>query len=278
MRACLVPLGTPAYEALTAAISAAFDGAPVLPTREGGSGPEAGLQQAVGAPLVFLGVGLPDDQIHAPNEKVDAPDAVQGGRGGRAAVVRPRPARPGGAAGVIPPGRGAAPAASRLGALAPRRCHRARRLRLGGGRHRQPGAGRPRPSARVPSTGATPGGPSLSPPIATPTRTPSPSGSTAAGAITPCPHVRYPYANLAFDCITSGLARVTTRQGAGRCCSVRTVEPATHWVLRRGVPGTGGLGQRPVAGRDRRPHPDADGRRRVLPHRAEGRPPTATRT
>ena len=35
-----------------------------------GSGPEAGLQEAVGAPLVFLGVGLPDDQIHAPNEKV----------------------------------------------------------------------------------------------------------------------------------------------------------------------------------------------------------------
>jgi acetylornithine deacetylase/succinyl-diaminopimelate desuccinylase-like protein len=70
VRACLVPLGTPAYTVLTEAISAAFDGAPVLPTREGGSGPEAGLQQAVGAPLVFLGVGLPDDQIHAPNEKV----------------------------------------------------------------------------------------------------------------------------------------------------------------------------------------------------------------
>jgi acetylornithine deacetylase/succinyl-diaminopimelate desuccinylase-like protein len=67
---CLVPLGTPAYEALTAAISEAFDGLPVLPTREGGSGPEAALQQALGAPLVFLGVGLPDDQIHAPNEKV----------------------------------------------------------------------------------------------------------------------------------------------------------------------------------------------------------------
>ena len=44
--------------------------AAVLPTREGGSGPEAALQQSIGAPLVFLGVGLPDDQIHAPNEKV----------------------------------------------------------------------------------------------------------------------------------------------------------------------------------------------------------------
>lgn len=68
---CIVPLGTPAYEALTDAISRAFDGAPVLPTREGGSGPEAALQQVLGAPLVFLGVGLPDDQIHAPNEKVN---------------------------------------------------------------------------------------------------------------------------------------------------------------------------------------------------------------
>ncbi|HEY7049174.1 MAG TPA: dipeptidase [Jatrophihabitantaceae bacterium] len=68
---CLVPLGTPAYVALTDAISHAFDGAPVLPTREGGSGPEASLQASLGAPLVFLGVGLPDDQIHAPNEKVN---------------------------------------------------------------------------------------------------------------------------------------------------------------------------------------------------------------
>jgi acetylornithine deacetylase/succinyl-diaminopimelate desuccinylase-like protein len=42
----------------------------VLPTREGGSGPEAAIEQALKVPLVFLGVGLPDDQIHAPNEKV----------------------------------------------------------------------------------------------------------------------------------------------------------------------------------------------------------------
>jgi acetylornithine deacetylase/succinyl-diaminopimelate desuccinylase-like protein len=70
VRACEVPLDTVAYRVLADAISAAFDGAPVLPTREGGSGPEAGLQQAMDAPLVFLGVGLPDDQIHAPNEKV----------------------------------------------------------------------------------------------------------------------------------------------------------------------------------------------------------------
>jgi acetylornithine deacetylase/succinyl-diaminopimelate desuccinylase-like protein len=68
---CLVRTDTPAYAALTAAISEAFDGLPVLPTREGGSGPEAAIQRALGVPLVFLGVGLPDDQIHAPNEKVN---------------------------------------------------------------------------------------------------------------------------------------------------------------------------------------------------------------
>ncbi|MEO6702239.1 MAG: M20/M25/M40 family metallo-hydrolase, partial [Jatrophihabitantaceae bacterium] len=68
---CLVPIDTPAYEALSRAICAAFDTDVVLPTREGGSGPEASIQQALSAPMVFLGVGLPDDQIHAPNEKVN---------------------------------------------------------------------------------------------------------------------------------------------------------------------------------------------------------------
>jgi len=67
---CLVGIDTPAFGALSRAICAAFDADVVLPTREGGSGPEAAIQQALGAPLVFLGVGLPDDQIHAPNEKV----------------------------------------------------------------------------------------------------------------------------------------------------------------------------------------------------------------
>ncbi len=78
VRPCLVPLGTPAYRALTEAISGAFDGAQVLPTREGGSGPEAALQQATGVPLVFLGFMLPDDQIHAPNEKVFVPLLYKG--------------------------------------------------------------------------------------------------------------------------------------------------------------------------------------------------------
>lgn len=66
----VVGIDTPQYQALERAVSRAFDGATMLPTREGGSGPEAEIAELIGAPLVFLGVGLPDDQIHAPNEKV----------------------------------------------------------------------------------------------------------------------------------------------------------------------------------------------------------------
>ena len=67
---CSVPIDTAAYQALSRAICTAFDAELILPTREGGSGPEAAILEVVGAPMVFLGVGLPDDQIHAPNEKV----------------------------------------------------------------------------------------------------------------------------------------------------------------------------------------------------------------
>jgi acetylornithine deacetylase/succinyl-diaminopimelate desuccinylase-like protein len=46
-------------------------GREVLFTREGGSGPEADLAEILGAPLVFVAVGLDEDRIHAPNEKVE---------------------------------------------------------------------------------------------------------------------------------------------------------------------------------------------------------------
>ena len=39
-------------------------------TREGGSGPEANLADILGVPVVFVGFGLPDDHIHAANERV----------------------------------------------------------------------------------------------------------------------------------------------------------------------------------------------------------------
>jgi acetylornithine deacetylase/succinyl-diaminopimelate desuccinylase-like protein len=70
VRPCLTPLDDPSLRAVQRSMSRAF-GTEALYTREGGSGPEADLAEVLGAPVVFLGVGLPDDRIHAPNEKVE---------------------------------------------------------------------------------------------------------------------------------------------------------------------------------------------------------------
>ncbi|NEK85320.1 M20 family dipeptidase [Blastococcus saxobsidens] len=69
---CASDLDSPHMDALLAAIGQAFDTDPadVLLTREGGSGPEAAIAGALAAPLLFLGVGLPTDRIHSPNERV----------------------------------------------------------------------------------------------------------------------------------------------------------------------------------------------------------------
>ncbi|HEV7655817.1 MAG TPA: M20/M25/M40 family metallo-hydrolase, partial [Mycobacteriales bacterium] len=66
------PLDAPALGALVRAMEKAF-GLPVGFSREGGSGPEADLAEILGAPVVFLGVGLPEDAIHSPNERVVLP-------------------------------------------------------------------------------------------------------------------------------------------------------------------------------------------------------------
>lgn len=72
---CASDLDSPAMDALLRAIGQAFDTDPadVLFTREGGSGPEADLVEELGAPLLFLGAGLPTDRIHSPNERVLLP-------------------------------------------------------------------------------------------------------------------------------------------------------------------------------------------------------------
>jgi acetylornithine deacetylase/succinyl-diaminopimelate desuccinylase-like protein len=72
---CASDLDSPAMEALLRSIAQAFDTEPgaVLFMREGGSGPEADLVEQLGAPLVFLGGGLPTDRIHSPNERVLLP-------------------------------------------------------------------------------------------------------------------------------------------------------------------------------------------------------------
>jgi acetylornithine deacetylase/succinyl-diaminopimelate desuccinylase-like protein len=69
---CASDLDSPWMAALLTSIAQAWDGAPedVLFMKEGGSGPEADLVEQLGAPLVFLGAGLPTDRIHSPNERV----------------------------------------------------------------------------------------------------------------------------------------------------------------------------------------------------------------
>ncbi len=69
-RPCLTPLDHPALQSLARAMGRAFD-RPVLFTREGGSGPAADLQDILGAPVLFLGISVPSDGWHAPNEKVE---------------------------------------------------------------------------------------------------------------------------------------------------------------------------------------------------------------
>ncbi len=77
MRPCLTPLDDPALAAVQRSMSRAF-GVEALYTREGGSGPQADMADQLAAPVVFLGVGLPDDRIHAPDEKVDIPMLLKG--------------------------------------------------------------------------------------------------------------------------------------------------------------------------------------------------------
>lgn len=77
VRPCLCDIGSPVTAAARSAMERAF-GRQVLFTREGGSGPEADLAEILGAPLVFVAVGLNSDRTHAPNEKVEMPLLLKG--------------------------------------------------------------------------------------------------------------------------------------------------------------------------------------------------------
>jgi acetylornithine deacetylase/succinyl-diaminopimelate desuccinylase-like protein len=63
------PVDHPAVGALCRVLERVWERPPLF-TREGGSGPEEALGRVLGAPVLFLGVGLPDDRIHAPNERM----------------------------------------------------------------------------------------------------------------------------------------------------------------------------------------------------------------
>ncbi|MFD6952814.1 peptidase M20 [Nocardiopsis sp. TSRI0078] len=77
VRACASDLSSTALKAARSAMERAF-GTQVLFTREGGSGPEADIADILEAPLVFVAVGLDEDRIHAPNEKVEVPLLLKG--------------------------------------------------------------------------------------------------------------------------------------------------------------------------------------------------------
>jgi acetylornithine deacetylase/succinyl-diaminopimelate desuccinylase-like protein len=69
----VAPALTPADHPFVSALSRAIErvwGTPPLFTREGGSGPEEALGRVLEAPVLYLGVGLPDDRFHAPNERM----------------------------------------------------------------------------------------------------------------------------------------------------------------------------------------------------------------
>jgi acetylornithine deacetylase/succinyl-diaminopimelate desuccinylase-like protein len=65
----LTPIDHPSMGALVRAIESVWGRTPLY-TREGGSGPEEALGRVLRAPVLFLGVGLPGDRIHAPNERM----------------------------------------------------------------------------------------------------------------------------------------------------------------------------------------------------------------
>jgi acetylornithine deacetylase/succinyl-diaminopimelate desuccinylase-like protein len=77
VRPCRSAIDEPAVVAARRAMQRAF-GTEVLFAREGGSGPEADLADILGAPLVFVGVGLNADRLHAPNEYVDLSRLLRG--------------------------------------------------------------------------------------------------------------------------------------------------------------------------------------------------------
>jgi len=65
----LTPAHHPGVGAVRRAIERVWGRAPVL-TRIGGSGPEEALARVLAAPVLYLGVALPDDGFHAPDERL----------------------------------------------------------------------------------------------------------------------------------------------------------------------------------------------------------------
>src|SRR4029077_11942420 len=65
-----VDVSHPAFEVLDAAF-AAVTGREAVRIRSGGSIPIVPQLGLSGAPVILTGIGLPDDGLHSPNEKLD---------------------------------------------------------------------------------------------------------------------------------------------------------------------------------------------------------------
>ncbi|TAM87132.1 M20/M25/M40 family metallo-hydrolase, partial [bacterium] len=68
-RAIVTSREHPATKAAARAMERAFGKPPVMIGMGGSIGPVATFDRTLGLPQVLVGVGLPDDQTHAPNEK-----------------------------------------------------------------------------------------------------------------------------------------------------------------------------------------------------------------
>jgi acetylornithine deacetylase/succinyl-diaminopimelate desuccinylase-like protein len=74
----LVNRNHPALRAAAVAYRRGFGAAPVF-LRSGGSVPAASIfQKTLGIPTVLMGFALPDDHVHAPNEKFHLPNFFRG--------------------------------------------------------------------------------------------------------------------------------------------------------------------------------------------------------
>jgi acetylornithine deacetylase/succinyl-diaminopimelate desuccinylase-like protein len=65
----VTPVDHPAMAALCRSVERVWGKAPLF-TRIGGSGPEEALGRVLGAAVLYLGVALPDDRFHAPDERL----------------------------------------------------------------------------------------------------------------------------------------------------------------------------------------------------------------
>lgn len=73
----VTPLNHPSLQLLSRAMERVW-GKPPLFERSGGSGPEETLARVLGAPVVSLGIALPEDHFHAPNETLSLPQLWKG--------------------------------------------------------------------------------------------------------------------------------------------------------------------------------------------------------